>query len=57
MDGNPISGFSYDSTTDKLSYKTNQLALGGHTIRIVATDSKGLNTQETWSFRVRRNAG
>ncbi len=57
MDGNPISSFSYDSTTDKLSYKTNQLALGGHTIRIVATDSKGLNTQETWSFRVRINAG
>jgi hypothetical protein len=59
VDGNPIAAadFSYNQTTDKLSYKTNQLSLGGHTVRIVATDTKGLSTQETWSFRVRRNAG
>ena len=59
VDGNPIASadFSYNQTTDKLSYKTNQLSLGGHTVRIVATDTKGLSTQETWSFRVRRNAG
>ncbi len=59
MDGNPIAAadFSYNQTTDKLNYKTNQLSLGGHTVRIVATDTKGLSTQETWSFRVRRNAG
>jgi dipeptidyl aminopeptidase/acylaminoacyl peptidase len=53
VDGNPIAGFSYDSTTDKLSYQSNQLSRTGHTVRIVATDSKGLSAQETWSFRVR----
>ena len=59
VDGNPIAAgaFSYDSTTDKLSYQSNQLSRGGHTIRIVATDTKGLSTQETWSFRVRKIAG
>jgi WD40-like Beta Propeller Repeat len=59
VDGNSIAAatFSYDSTTDKLSYKSNQLSRGGHTIRIVATDTKGLSTLKTWSFRVRRNAG
>ncbi len=58
LDGNPIAAadFSYDPATDRLSYKSKQLSGGGHTVRVVATDTKGSSTQETWGFRVRRNA-
>ena len=58
VDGNPIAAadFSYDPATDKLSYQSKQLSRGGHTVRVVATDTKGSSTQETWGFRVRRNA-
>jgi hypothetical protein len=58
VDGNPVAAadFSYQPTTDKLSYKSKQLSRGGHTVRIVATDTKGSSTQETWGFRVRKNA-
>jgi dipeptidyl aminopeptidase/acylaminoacyl peptidase len=58
VDGNPIAAadFSYDPATDKLSYKSKQLSRGGHTVRVVATDTKGSSTQETWGFRVRKNA-
>ena len=58
VNGNPIAAadFSYDPATDKLSYQSKQLSRGGHTVRIVATDTKGSSTQETWGFRVRRNA-
>jgi hypothetical protein len=58
VDGNPVAAadFSYQPTTDKLSYKSKQLSGGGHTVRVVATDTKGSSTQETWGFRVRKNA-
>ena len=52
LDGQIKAGFSYDRTTDRLTYTSNQLTLGTHTARIRAVDAQGLATVREWSFRV-----
>lgn len=43
--------FSYDPATDRLTYQNGRLALGRHTVSVVATDG-ALSANKTWSFRV-----
>jgi len=52
VDGEIRSGFSYDRSTDRLTYTTNRLDLGKHTVRIRAVDAQGLATVRDWSFRI-----
>ena len=53
VDEDRNSTFSYDRSTDRLSYTSGQLSFGRHTVKIVATD--GVNTTiRSWSFRVVR---
>ena len=43
---------SYDRASDKLTYRSSKLARGHHTVRIEATDEKGLQTVKDWSFTI-----
>jgi len=54
VDGNAET-FSYDKANDKLTYQSDELATGQHTVRIEATDApppQGLQTVRNWSFTV-----
>jgi hypothetical protein len=53
VDGRPRI-FSYDSATDRLSYRSSRLAYGTHTVSVIATDAPGLEGGETWTFKVVR---
>jgi hypothetical protein len=52
VDGRAIITFSYDASTDRLTYQSARVSAGKHTGRIVATDAAGNNTTRTWTFRV-----
>lgn len=43
---------SYDQASNKLTYKSANLARGRHTVRIEATDEKGQQTIKDWSFSI-----
>ena len=53
VDGESKTTFSYDCSTDKLSYASGQLSFGRHTVKIVATDGV-LSATKSWSFKVVR---
>jgi hypothetical protein len=54
VDGNKKSNFTYDPSTDLLSYVVSgQLSFGRHTVKIVASDGV-LTTTKTWRFRIIR---
>jgi subtilisin family serine protease len=52
VDGLEIDAFSYDASTDRLTYQSARISAGKHTGRIVATDAAGNGTIRTWPFRV-----
>jgi hypothetical protein len=54
VDGKPITNFSYDAATDRLSHRSGKLAYGGHTVKMKATDASGLEGKKTWMFKVVR---
>jgi hypothetical protein len=55
LDGRTVTTFSYDGAKDKLSYTPSRdLSFGKHTVKIVATDAKGLSATKSWSFSVAR---
>jgi hypothetical protein len=55
VDGRPIFTFTYDQATDRLSYTPERnLSLGGHKVRVQATDAAGNRTTKQWSFKVAR---
>ena len=54
LDGTPRSDFSYDAGTDRLTYTPPRLALGRHTVEVVARDDAGNVTAYTWGFKVVR---
>jgi hypothetical protein len=53
VDGNRKTTFSYERSTDRLSYTSGRLSFGGHTVKIVATDLVHTTTR-SWSFKVVR---
>jgi archaellin len=53
LDGRSVTTFSYDQGRDKLSYTPSRdLSFGKHTVKIVATDARGLSATKSWSFSV-----
>jgi hypothetical protein len=54
VDGQP-KAFTYDATTDKLTYVSSRLRAGSrHQVKVEATDNAGNQTISTWNFRVAR---
>jgi len=53
VDGNRKTTFSYDRSTDSLSYTSGRLAFGKHTVKVLANDGV-LSTIRSWSFKVVR---
>jgi CSLREA domain-containing protein len=51
VDGKKKSTFSYNRSTDRLTYTSGRLSFGRHTVRIVATDGV-LSTTRIWRFQV-----
>jgi hypothetical protein len=45
---------SYDKASDRLTYQSTKLARRQHTVRIEATDEKGLQTFNDWNFKIVR---
>ena len=54
LDGRERSTFSYDASTDHLTYQSGRLSLGKHTARITATDDAGNIGTKAWTFKVVR---
>ena len=54
LDGRERSTFSYDASTDQLTYQSGRLSLGKHTVRITATDDAGNIGTKAWTFKVVR---
>ena len=55
VDGRKILTFTYDQGTDQLSYTPGRnLSLGGHKIRVQATDGAGNSATRGWGFKVSR---
>jgi hypothetical protein len=54
IDGRPKGGFSYDRTTNRLTFNSTTLSYGVHTVRVEATDEVGNESEKAWSFRVVR---
>jgi len=52
VDGKPITNFSYDAATDRLSYRSGKLAYGRHTVKVEATDASAHKGENTWTFKV-----
>ena len=52
IDGVRKTGFSYDRSTDRLTFTTGQLATGQHTVRVRAVDAQELITVRDWSFGI-----
>jgi hypothetical protein len=46
---------SYNTSSDTLTHQSVQLARGQHTVRVEATDEKGLTTVKDWSFIVKKD--
>jgi hypothetical protein len=49
-----VDRFSYDPSTERLSYRTPRLEPGRHRVLILARDGEGLTATRLWNFRVRR---
>lgn len=56
IDSKRVEKFSYDRSTDRLSYTTKRLGYGRHTVLIVARDGKGLQASKFWGFKVSSGA-
>jgi CSLREA domain-containing protein len=54
VDGKRKTNFTYNRTTDRLTYKAGRLSFKRHTVRIVAVDGAGNVASRAWSFRVVR---
>lgn len=54
LDGRRINRFSYNTSTDRLSYTTGRLSYARHTVKVIARDPQGLSRTGTWSLRVIR---
>ena len=54
FDGKRVQNFTYNTQTDRLTYKPGRLAYKKHTVRIEATDEEGQDTAKRKSFRVVR---
>ncbi len=54
VDGRRVTTFSYNTSTDRLSYTTKKLSYGRHTAKIVATDASGNSVTKQWRFKVAR---
>lgn len=55
LDGVSQPADSYETDSDRLSFKPpSKLSIGGHRVRIVATDENGASGEEKWSFKVKR---
>jgi hypothetical protein len=55
VDGRQIATFAYDRATDRLSYTPGRnLSLGGHKVKVQATDGAGNVATKQWSFKVVR---
>ena len=55
VDGRMVRGFSYDRTRERLSFTPRKpMAMGRHSILIVAVDDGGLSTSRIWRFSIRR---
>ena len=53
LDGKPITAFTYDQATDRLSYTSKKnLAFGSHTVRVEATDAEQNEGWRQWTFKV-----
>jgi hypothetical protein len=52
VDGSRKSGFAYDRTRDRLTYKSASLTRTRHTVKIVATDAQGKSAAKSWKFTV-----
>ncbi|HJQ29685.1 MAG TPA: hypothetical protein VJ827_10105 [Rubrobacter sp.] len=51
--GNKARSFSYDLLDGDLSYTSGRLSSGKHTVKIVATDTDGSVTTQSWGFTVK----
>lgn len=54
VDGQRVSTFSYDPSTDRLAYTSGRLPYGSHTARITTHDEAGNRSARSWSFKVVR---
>jgi hypothetical protein len=55
LDGRRRYVFSYDRATNRLNFTSaNRLALGSHTVKVVARDQQGLTSTRSWRFSVAR---
>jgi PKD repeat protein len=55
VDGRRITSFGYDPGSDRLRYVPERaLALGRHSVKVVAEDAAGNREARSWSFRVMR---
>lgn len=54
VDGRRKTNFSYNRTTNRLSYASGRLGYGRHSVRIVARDQAGNAGIKSWRFRVVR---
>jgi hypothetical protein len=52
VDGKPITNFSYEAATDRLSYRSGRRAYGRHTVKVKAIDAAGLEGKKNWRFKV-----
>ncbi len=54
VDGRRKGRFSYNSGTDRLTYRGGKLSYKRHTVQVAATDSSGNTIRKTWRFKVKR---
>ena len=56
IDNADAPGYSYNTATDTLTYRTARLSRGKHTVRIDATDGAEA-AAEIWSFKIKKKRG
>ena len=54
VDGERITGLSYDRDSGKLSYESKKLGAGRHRVRVEATDAAGNAASRSWDFAVKK---
>ncbi len=52
LDGRERESFSYNPSNNRLTFTPHRLPLGAHTVRVVARDAAGNNSNRTWRFRI-----
>ena len=52
VDGHRKTIFSYDRSTDRLSFTSGKLSAGGHKVKIVARDAQSKAATRSWGFRI-----